>query len=57
MKAIKFGKRALSTFVASHGVRLGLGNDSGARLIEEADYTGKSCFISLLNYSKVLCEF
>ncbi|XP_053698689.1 uncharacterized protein LOC128745640 [Sabethes cyaneus] len=37
LKATKFLQRSLNTFIASHGVRIGIGADSGARFLEDDD--------------------
>ncbi|XP_055532813.1 uncharacterized protein LOC129722952 [Wyeomyia smithii] len=37
LKATKFLQRSLNTFIASHGVRVGMGADSGARFLDDDD--------------------
>ncbi|KXJ77426.1 uncharacterized protein LOC109414760 [Aedes albopictus] len=37
MKAAKFLQRSLNTFIAAHGVRIGMGSDSGARFFDDVD--------------------
>lgn len=37
MKVAKFLQRTLNTFIATHGVRIGMGNDSGARFLDDVD--------------------
>ncbi|XP_058460020.1 uncharacterized protein LOC131435794 [Malaya genurostris] len=42
LKATKFMQRSLNTFIASHGVRLGAGADSGARFLDDGeDFDGR----------------
>lgn len=40
LKATKFLQRSLNTFIASHGVRIGIGADSGARFLHDDDDDG-----------------
>lgn len=37
MRVAKFMQRSLNTFIATHGVRVGMGLDSGARFLDEVN--------------------
>lgn len=37
LRVAKFLQRSLNTFIATHGVRVGMGSDSGARFLDEAN--------------------
>ncbi|KAL1380946.1 hypothetical protein pipiens_013826 [Culex pipiens pipiens] len=37
MRVAKFMQRSLNTFIATHGVRVGMGSDSGARFLDEVN--------------------